>query len=79
MWQHRLRPCAVLTETSEEFAPHYLAEIRHDLSQTTNSSILWLVVVLCINLSYSPTTKMPILPIALRIYVDNQPYFHYMT
>jgi hypothetical protein len=36
MWQHYLRPCAVFTETSEGFAPHYLAEIRHDLSQTTS-------------------------------------------
>jgi hypothetical protein len=35
MWQDRLRPCAVFTETSERFAPYYLAEIRHDLSQTT--------------------------------------------
>ena len=35
MWQHRLCPCAVFTEASEGFAPHYLAEIRHDLSQTT--------------------------------------------
>jgi len=35
MWQDCLRPWAVFTETSEEFAPHYLAEIRHDLSQTT--------------------------------------------
>jgi hypothetical protein len=35
MWQHRVRPCAVLTATSEGLAPYYLAEIRHDLSQTT--------------------------------------------
>ena len=35
MWQDRLRPCAVFTETSEGFAPYYLAGIRHDLSQTT--------------------------------------------
>src|SRR6266446_1825686 len=30
MWQDRLRPCAVFTETSERFAPYYLAGIRHD-------------------------------------------------
>src|SRR5713101_7044607 len=35
MWQEHLRPCAVFTETSEGFAPYYLAGIRHDLSQTT--------------------------------------------
>ncbi len=37
MWQDRLRPCAVFTETSEGFAPYYLAGIRHDLSQTTGT------------------------------------------
>jgi hypothetical protein len=35
MWQNLLRHCAVLTKVSEEFAPHYLAEIRHDMRQTT--------------------------------------------
>ncbi len=35
MRQDHLRPCAVFTETSEGVAPYYLAEIRHDLSQTT--------------------------------------------
>src|SRR5262249_54271366 len=35
MWQTLLRHCAVLTKVSEEFAPHYLAEIRHDMRQTT--------------------------------------------
>ena len=37
MWQNRLPPCAVFTETSKEFAPHYPAEIRQDLRQTTRS------------------------------------------
>jgi hypothetical protein len=40
MWQDRLRPCAVFTKTSEGFAPYYLAEIRHDLSQTTDMRIV---------------------------------------
>jgi hypothetical protein len=40
MWQNRLHPCAVFTETSGGFAPHYLVEIRHDLSQTTRCSLL---------------------------------------
>jgi hypothetical protein len=40
MRQHRLRPCAVFTETAEECAPYYLAEICHDLSQTTVCAIL---------------------------------------
>src|SRR2546426_7781142 len=31
MWQDRWRPCAVFTETSEGFAPYYLAGIRHDM------------------------------------------------
>jgi hypothetical protein len=35
MWQDHSRPCAVFTVTSEEFAPYYLAEIRHDMRQTT--------------------------------------------
>ena len=35
MWQNLLEHCAVLTKVSEEFAPHYLAEIRHDMRQTT--------------------------------------------
>src|SRR5262249_4167269 len=30
-----LEHCAVFTKVSEEFAPHYLAEIRHDMRQTT--------------------------------------------
>ena len=38
MWQNRLHPCAVFTETSGGFAPHYLAQIRHDLRQTTRYS-----------------------------------------
>src|SRR5438552_14827216 len=28
MWQDRLLHCVVFTKTSEEFAPHYLAEIE---------------------------------------------------
>jgi hypothetical protein len=39
MWQNRLHPCAVFTETSGGFAPHYLAQIRHDLRQTTLRAI----------------------------------------
>jgi hypothetical protein len=39
MWQNILGHCAVFTKVSEEFAPHYLAEIRHDMRQTTNASI----------------------------------------
>jgi hypothetical protein len=35
MWQDRLLHCVVFTKTSEEFTPHYLAEIRHDMRQTT--------------------------------------------
>jgi len=35
MWQDHLRPCAVFPVTSEEFAPYYLAGIRHDIRQTT--------------------------------------------
>jgi hypothetical protein len=35
-----LRHSAVLTKVSEEFAPHYLAEIRHDMRQTTNQAKL---------------------------------------
>src|SRR6266851_1916283 len=35
MWQDRLLHYAVFTKASEEFAPHYLAEIRHDMRQTT--------------------------------------------
>jgi hypothetical protein len=27
--------CVVFTRASEEFAPRYLAEIRHDMRQTT--------------------------------------------
>ena len=37
MWQKLLCHCAVLTKVSEEFAPYYLAEIRHDMRQTTRS------------------------------------------
>src|SRR3989441_256568 len=40
MWQSLLRHCAVLTKVSEEFAPHYLAEIRHDMRQTTTTDVL---------------------------------------
>jgi hypothetical protein len=39
MWQNILGHCAVFTKVSEEFAPHYLAEIRHDMRQTTESAI----------------------------------------
>src|SRR2546426_11520931 len=35
MWQDRLRPYAVFTETSEGFAPYYLAGIRRESCQTT--------------------------------------------
>jgi hypothetical protein len=35
MWQNLLRHCTVFTETSEGFAPYYLAGIRHDMRQTT--------------------------------------------
>jgi hypothetical protein len=35
MWQNLLHHCAVLTKVWEEFAPHYLAGIRHDMRQTT--------------------------------------------
>jgi hypothetical protein len=38
MWQDRLLHCVVFTKTSEEFAPHYLAEIRHDMRQTTDEA-----------------------------------------
>jgi hypothetical protein len=40
MWQDRLLHCVVFTKTSEEFAPHYLAEIRHDIRQTTLPPVL---------------------------------------
>jgi hypothetical protein len=39
MWQDHLHPCAVFTKLSERFAPYYLAEIRHDLSQTTGCRV----------------------------------------
>ena len=39
MWRNLLRHCAVLTKVSEEFAPHYLAGIRHDMRQTTLSLV----------------------------------------
>jgi hypothetical protein len=35
MWQNLLCHCVVFTRASGEFAPHYLAEIRHDMRQTT--------------------------------------------
>jgi hypothetical protein len=38
MWQNILEHCAVFTKVSEEFAPHYLAEIRHDMRQTTTQT-----------------------------------------
>jgi hypothetical protein len=38
MWQDLLLHCVVFTKTSEEFAPYYLAEIRHDMRQTTGQS-----------------------------------------
>ena len=42
MWQNIFGHCAVFTKVSEEFAPHYLAEIRHDMRQTTlRPRILW--------------------------------------
>jgi hypothetical protein len=41
MWQDSLRLCAVLTVASEEFAPYYLAGIRHDIRQTT-AAVLFL-------------------------------------
>src|SRR5262245_17191544 len=31
MWQNLLCHCVVFTKASEEFAPYYLAEIRHDI------------------------------------------------
>ena len=36
MWQNLLRHCVVFTKASEEFTPYYLAEIRHDMRQTTH-------------------------------------------
>jgi hypothetical protein len=39
MWQGRLLHCVVFTKTSEEFAPYYLAEIRHDMRQTTEERV----------------------------------------
>lgn len=39
MWQNLLGHCSVLTKVSEAFAPHYLAEIRHDMRQTTLGQI----------------------------------------
>jgi hypothetical protein len=44
MWQNILRHCAVLTKVSEEFAPHYLAGIRHDMRQTTQGQFLTRIV-----------------------------------
>src|SRR5262249_14377561 len=40
MWQNLLCHCIVFTRASEEFAPHYLAEIRHDMRQTTRGSFV---------------------------------------
>ena len=37
MWQHYWRHYVVFAKTYEEFTPHYLAPIRHDLSQTTKT------------------------------------------
>jgi hypothetical protein len=48
MWQDRLRPCAVFTATSEGFAPYYLAGIRHDLSQTTKSTVIVRLCRVCV-------------------------------
>ena len=39
MWQNLFGHCAVLTKVSKEFAPHYLAEIRHDMRQTTTARV----------------------------------------
>jgi hypothetical protein len=41
MWQNLLCHRAVFTKVSEEFAPHYLAEIRHDMRQTTFVAVLF--------------------------------------
>jgi len=41
MWQDRLHPWAVFTETSRGFVPYYLAGIRHDLRQTTDTLTVW--------------------------------------
>src|SRR5262249_48076259 len=40
MWQNLLCHCVVFTKASEEFAPYYLAEIRHDMRQTTILRVL---------------------------------------
>jgi hypothetical protein len=47
MWQDHLRPCAVFTVTSEEFAPYYLAEIRHDMRQTTKHRVVTKLAEAC--------------------------------
>ena len=47
MWQNLLGHCSVFTKVSEEFAPHYLAEIRHDMRQTTKTTIFAFIVVYC--------------------------------
>ena len=44
MWQNLLEHCAVLTKVSEEFAPHDLAEIRHDMRQTTDHAAITLML-----------------------------------
>jgi len=40
MWQNLFDHCPVFTNVSEEFAPHYLAEIRHDMRQTTPAKLV---------------------------------------
>ncbi len=40
MWQNLLRHYTVFTETSEGFAPYYLAGIRHDMRQTTCLAVI---------------------------------------
>jgi hypothetical protein len=47
MWQNLVGHCAVFTKGSEEFAPHYLAEIRHDIRQTTGRTALQALVIDC--------------------------------
>src|SRR5262245_53801607 len=39
MWQYRLCSCVMFTKGCERFAPHYLAGIRQDLSQTTVEAV----------------------------------------
>jgi hypothetical protein len=49
MWQDRLLHCVVFTKTSEEFAPHYLAGIRHDMRQTTARSGLQVSLLISVS------------------------------